>query len=148
MNIFKKILYFSIVFLFSKFSYADDGIDAAIDKWLTPISDFVVGKVFYSISIAGADVKLIVLWLIAGSIFCTFYFNFINLKMFRHALDLVRGRYDKPESKGEVSHFQALSTAISGTVGLGNIAGVAVAVAVGGPGATFWMILALSLIHI
>ena len=142
MNSFKKILYFSIVFLFSKFSYADDGIDAAIDKWLTPISDFVVGKVFYSISIAGADVKLIVLWLIAGSIFCTFYFNFINLKMFRHALDLVRGRYDKPESKGEVSHFQALSTAISGTVGLGNIAGVAVAVAVGGPGATFWMILA------
>ncbi len=142
MNIFKKIIYFSIVFLFSKFSYADDGIDASIDKWLTPISDFVVGKVFYSISIAGADVKLIVLWLIAGSIFCTFYFNFINLKMFRHALDLVRGRYDKPESKGEVSHFQALSTAISGTVGLGNIAGVAVAVAVGGPGATFWMILA------
>ena len=64
----KQILYFSIVFLFSKFSYADDGIDAAIDKWLTPISDFVVGKVFYSISIAGADVKLIVLWLIAGSI--------------------------------------------------------------------------------
>ncbi len=110
---------------------------------LTPISDFVVGKVFYSISIAGADVKLIVLWLIAGSIFCTFYFNFINLKMFRHALDLVRGRYDKPESKGEVSHFQALSTAISGTVGLGNIAGVAVAVAIGGPGATFWMILAV-----
>ena len=49
MNIFKKILYFSTVFLFSKFSYADDGIDAAIDKWLTPISDFVVGKVFYSI---------------------------------------------------------------------------------------------------
>ena len=89
MNIFKKILYFSIVFLFSKFSYADDGIDAAIDKWLTPISDFVVGKVFYSISIAGADVKLIVLWLIAGSIFCTFYFNFINLKMFRHALDMI-----------------------------------------------------------
>lgn len=142
MAIFKKILYFSTVFLFSKFSYADDGIDAAIDKWLTPISDFIVGKVFYSISIAGADVKLIVLWLIAGSVFCTFYFNFINLKMFRHALDLVRGRYDKPESKGEVSHFQALSTAISGTVGLGNIAGVAVAVAVGGPGATFWMILA------
>ena len=142
MAIFKKILYFSTVFLFSKLSYADDGIDSAIDKWLTPISDFVVGKVFYSISIAGADIKLIVLWLIAGSIFCTFYFNFINLKMFRHALDLVRGRYDKPDSKGEVSHFQALSTAISGTVGLGNIAGVAVAVAVGGPGATFWMILA------
>ena len=142
MSVLKKILYFSIIFLFSKFSYADDGIDSTIDKWLSPISDFVVGKVFYSISIAGADIKLIVLWLIAGSIFCTFYFNFINLKMFTHALDLVRGRYDKPDSKGEVSHFQALSTAISGTVGLGNIAGVAVAVTVGGPGATFWMILA------
>ncbi|MBH87969.1 MAG: alanine glycine permease [Pelagibacterales bacterium] len=142
MSIFKKILYFGIAFLFSKFSYADDGIDSAIDKWLAPISDFIVSKVFYSINIAGADIKLIVLWLIAGSIFCTFYFNFINLKMFKHALDLVRGRYDKADSKGEVSHFQALSTAISGTVGLGNIAGVAVAVAVGGPGATFWMILA------
>jgi alanine or glycine:cation symporter, AGCS family len=142
MFVVKKIFYFSVVFLISKFSYANDGIDSAINDWLTPISDFVVGKVFYSVSIAGADVKLIVLWLIAGSIFCTFYFNFINLKMFSHALDLVRGRYDNPDSKGEVSHFQALSTAISGTVGLGNIAGVAVAVAVGGPGATFWMILA------
>jgi AGCS family alanine or glycine:cation symporter len=98
--------------------------------------------VFYSFSVAGADIKIIVLWLIAGSIFCTFYFNFINLRMFSHALDLVRGRYDKPESKGEVSHFQALSTALSGTVGLGNIAGVAVAISIGGPGATFWMILA------
>jgi AGCS family alanine or glycine:cation symporter len=142
MSIFKKVLYFSFAFLYSKFSFANDGIDSAINEWLTPISDFVVGKVFYSVSIAGADIKLIVLWLIAGSIFCTFYFNFINLKMFKHALDLVRGRYDKADSKGEVSHFQALSTAISGTVGLGNIAGVAVAVAVGGPGATFWMILA------
>jgi hypothetical protein len=61
MNIFKKILYFSIVFLFSKFSYASDGIDASRDKWLTPISDFVQCGVFYSISIAGADVKLICL---------------------------------------------------------------------------------------
>ena len=84
----------------------------------------------------------LLLWLIAGAIFCTFYFGFVNIRMFSHALDLVRGRYDKPDAKGEVSHFQALSTAISGTVGLGNIAGVAVAVAIGGPGATFWMILA------
>ena len=142
MSIVRKILFLSITFFASKSSYANEGIDSAINEWLTPISDFVVGKVFYSINIAGTDVKLIVLWLIAGSIFCTFYFNFVNLKMFSHALDLVRGRYDKADSKGEVSHFQALSTAISGTVGLGNIAGVAVAVAVGGPGATFWMILA------
>jgi len=125
----------------SKTAFAN-GIDSIINGWLSPISNKIAGTVFYSFSVAGADIKIIVLWLIAGAIFCTFYFNFINLRMFSHALDLVRGRYDKPKAKGEVSHFQALSTALSGTVGLGNIAGVAVAVSVGGPGATFWMILA------
>ena len=139
-NMFKLII-FSFVFFYSKFLYASEGIDSLINSWLSPISNKIAGMVFYSFNIAGADIRIIVLWLIAGALFCTFYFNFINLRMFSHAIDLVRGRYDKPNSKGEVSHFQALSTAISGTVGLGNIAGVAVAVAIGGPGATFWMIL-------
>ncbi len=142
MRIFYKILLLLSLCLSSKSSFASDGFDSFINAWLSPISNKIAGTVFYSFSIAGADIKIIVLWLIAGSIFCTFYFNFINLRMFSHALDLVRGRYDKPESKGEVSHFQALSTALSGTVGLGNIAGVAVAISIGGPGATFWMILA------
>jgi AGCS family alanine or glycine:cation symporter len=68
--------------------------------------------------------------------------NFINVRAFKHAIDLVRGKYDDPNDEGEVSHFQALATALSATVGLGNIAGVAVAITVGGPGATFWMIVA------
>ena len=88
------------------------------------------------------EIPFIVLWLIIGAIFFTFKMNFINFRGFRHAINLVRGVYDKPKSKGEVSHFQALATALSGTVGLGNIAGVAIAVSVGGPGATFWMIIA------
>ena len=72
----------------------------------------------------------------------TFYFKFINLRAFKHGFELVRGDYHDPQAAGEVTHFQALATALSGTVGLGNIAGVAVAVSLGGPGATFWMILA------
>ena len=76
------------------------------------------------------------------SIIFTIYFGFIQFRAFRHAISLVRGDYSDPNDAGEVSHFQALTTALSGTVGLGNIAGVAVAVGIGGPGATFWMILA------
>lgn len=89
-----------------------------------------------------APLKLIVLWLIFGGLFFTVFMRFINIRGFRHAIGLIRGRYDKPGDKGEVSHFQALTTALSATVGLGNIAGVAIGITIGGPGATFWMILA------
>ncbi len=88
------------------------------------------------------NIPLVVVWLVIGALFFTFKMRFINFRGFRHALDLVRGVYDDPTHKGEVSHFQALSTALSATVGLGNIAGVAVAVTLGGAGATFWMIVA------
>jgi AGCS family alanine or glycine:cation symporter len=90
------------------------------------------------------DVKLpfIVVWLIAGATFFTLRFGFINLRAFRHAWVVTTGHYDNPDDPGEVTHFQALSSALSATVGLGNIAGVAVAVAMGGPGAIFWMIVA------
>ncbi len=77
--------------------------------------------------------------LVGAGIIFSVYFGFPQLTMFKHAIDIVRGKYDKPEDKGEISHFQALTTALSATVGLGNIAGVAVAVAVGGPGAVFWL---------
>ncbi|ARV10418.1 amino acid carrier protein [Winogradskyella sp. PC-19] len=87
-------------------------------------------------------VPFMVIWLILGALFFTLRFRFINFRGIKHSLDLVRGKYDDPEAIGEVTHFQALATAVSGTVGLGNIAGVAVAVATGGPGATFWLILA------
>lgn len=88
------------------------------------------------------EVPLVVLWLILGAVYFTLRFRFVNLRGFRHAVDCVRGVYTRPEDHGEISHFQALSAALSGTVGLGNIAGVAVAVGVGGPGAMFWMVVA------
>lgn len=89
-----------------------------------------------------APLKLIVVWLILGGLFFTVFMRFINIRGFTHAIRLIRGKYNKPGDGGEVSHFQALTTALSATVGLGNIAGVAIAVAIGGPGATIWMILA------
>jgi len=115
-----------------------DGLGGSVDCFFSSISGDLADIVFFQLP----EIKLIVLWLIIGAIFCTFYFNFININYFRHAIDLVRGKFDKPDASGEVSHFAALSTALSGTVGLGNIAGVAIAIAIGGPGATFWMILA------
>jgi AGCS family alanine or glycine:cation symporter len=87
-------------------------------------------------------VPLVVLWLIVGAVWFTLSLRFVNLRAFRHAVDCLRGRYTRPGERGEISHFQALSAALSGTVGLGNIAGVSVAVGTGGPGAVFWMVLA------
>ncbi|MEO0650051.1 MAG: alanine/glycine:cation symporter family protein [Planctomycetota bacterium] len=85
-----------------------------------------------------------VVWLVIGATFFTLRMGFINLRGFKHAIDVVRGKFTDPNAHeaGEVSHFQALTTALSATVGLGNIAGVAIAVSIGGPGATFWMIAA------
>jgi len=88
------------------------------------------------------DCWLVVVLLIGAAIWFTLYFGFINVRGFKHAVDITRGKYAKPEDKGEVSQFQALTAALSGTLGLGNISLVAVAIAVGGPGATFWMIVA------
>ncbi|SDC93852.1 alanine/glycine:cation symporter family protein [Ruegeria marina] len=90
----------------------------------------------------GTSFPWIVAWLVVAATVFTFYFGFIQFRAFPHSIALVRGDYSDPKDAGEVSHFQALATALSGTVGLGNIAGVAVAVGIGGPGATFWMILA------
>ncbi|TXC81633.1 alanine/glycine:cation symporter family protein [Luteibaculum oceani] len=87
-------------------------------------------------------VPIIVIWLVCGALFFTIRMKFINFRGVKHAIELVQGKFDNPNDKGEVSHFQALTTALSATVGLGNIAGVAVAISLGGPGATFWMILA------
>ena len=89
-----------------------------------------------------SGVPFIVLWLVFGAVFFSVKMNFINFRGFKHAIRLVKGDYSNPNNIGEVSHFQALTTALSGTVGLGNIAGVAIAISLGGPGATFWMIVA------
>ncbi|PID62053.1 MAG: alanine glycine permease [Gammaproteobacteria bacterium] len=119
-----------------------EGIDAAINAATQPIAEMIGSIVFFKIPFFGAQLPLVVLWLVAGAVFFTVYTGFINLRGFRHAIHLVRGDYADPNSHGEVSHFQALATAVSGTVGIGNIGGVAVAVTVGGAGATFWLIIA------
>jgi AGCS family alanine or glycine:cation symporter len=89
----------------------------------------------------GTGFPLIVAILVAGGVYYTFYFRWLSVRAFKHSIDVIRGRYDNPDDPGEISHFQALSSALSATIGLGNIAGVAIAVGVGGPGAVFWMIL-------
>ena len=89
-----------------------------------------------------AGMPFIVIWLISAGVILTLWMKFINIRAFKHAIDIVRGKYDHPDETGEVSHFQALATALSATVGLGNIAGVAVAISLGGPGASFWLTLA------
>jgi AGCS family alanine or glycine:cation symporter len=120
----------------------EKGIDAIINEAVAPISDAIVSVIFYSVPVLGAQFPLIVLWLVVAAALATVYFKFISFRAFKHALELIRGDYADPKDAGEVSHFQALATALSGTVGLGNIAGVAIAISIGGPGATFWMILA------
>lgn len=114
-----------------------DWISAAFSQLLKN-ADAII---FYSI---GGDqgIPLIVLWLISAGLFFTIRMQFINIRAFKHAIDIILGKYDDPEDQGEVSHFQALATALSGTVGLGNIAGVAIAISLGGPGAAFWMTIA------
>ena len=89
----------------------------------------------------GTGVPLIVGVLVAGGVYFSFYFGWLSLRGFKHSIDIIRGRYDNPDDPGEISHFQALTSALSATIGLGNIAGVAIAVSVGGPGAVFWMLL-------
>ena len=118
------------------------GIDATIDQTLRPVADALSGLIFFSVPVAGAELPLVVLWLVAGAVFATLYFGFVNLRGFRHAIRLVRGDPSQASGPGEVSHFQALATAISGTVGIGNIGGVAVAISLGGPGAAFWLVVA------
>jgi len=89
-----------------------------------------------------ASMPFVVAWLVVGAVFLTIRMGFINLRALRHSVRILRGRYARPDDEGEVTPFQALTTALSATVGLGNIAGVAIAVSIGGPGATFWMIIA------
>ena len=118
------------------------GVDRLIDQAMRPVADAVAGFVFFTVPILGADLPLIVVWLVGGGVFFTFYLRFVNVRGFAQALRIVSGRYADRGDPGEISQFQALTTAVSGTVGIGNIAGVAVAISTGGPGATFWLIVA------
>ena len=139
---------------------SEKGLDQKIDEAFKPFSDFVSSIVFFEV-FEGAP--FVIILLVCSALFFTLYFGFPNIRFFGKAINVVRGKYDHvdhssaanndlavdgdikdtiaDESKeGEVTHFQALATAVSGTVGNGNIAGVALAIALGGPGATFWMI--------
>ena len=141
-----KKIFFSLISVFSSlFSFSQEkGLDQKIDEAFAPVSDFFSQVVFFQVG----GYPFVILLLVGSAAFFTLYFGFPNIKYFSTAINVVRGKYDdldKDESAdskdGEVSHFQALATAVSGTVGNGNIAGVALAIALGGPGATFWMII-------
>ena len=161
----KRFIFAAISLFLSTFSFANNrGIDDRINEAFTPIADWWGAVVLHNFP--GTSIPTIIFLLVGGALFFTIYFGFINLRRFPLAINVVSGKFDhvdhhevdqkaavnvvagdavdtiKDESKdGEVSHFQALATAVSGTVGNGNIAGVALAIAIGGPGATFWMIL-------
>ncbi|MHA7875892.1 alanine/glycine:cation symporter family protein [Roseivivax sp.] len=116
------------------------GLDASINAGFENATGWYVNLIFANLP--GTEVPWIVGWLVIAALVFSLYFGFVQFRWVGHAVRLVRGDYSDPNDAGEVSHFQALATALSGTVGLGNIAGVAVAIGIGGPGATFWMVLA------
>jgi len=118
-------------------------VSEAVDGFFKEYLYGFVELVFFSVPVTGTSFPLIVGWLFLAAVIFTFYFGFVQVRKAKLSIDIVRGKYTDPRHSdaGEVSHFQALATALSGTVGLGNIAGVGVAVAIGGPGATFWMVL-------
>lgn len=137
-----KIKHLVIAFLLAySGSTLAQGIDEKINEVLGPYLNGFTNLIFSQIPFfGGVTVPWVVIWLVIAATFFTIYFKFINLRSFGHGIALMRGKYDYSNSPGEVTHFQALTTALSGTVGLGNIAGVATAVGIGGAGATFWMI--------
>ena len=130
---------------------ADDGgkggvlgaIERGIDAVFAPLTEWSAKIIFVPIPLPGGNsIPFVVVWLVVAAVIISFYLGFIQFRGFRTSLEVVRGKFSRSDDPGEVPHFQALTSAVSGTVGLGNIAGVGAAVALGGPGATFWMILA------
>ncbi len=128
-------------FLTSSAWAGDETLAQKIDGWLEPIAKAADSAIFYSFNVGSQSLPIILVILGGTAIFLTIYFKFINLTSVGLAIRTARGKYTDPDSPGQITHFQALTAALSATVGLGNIAGVAVAIGMGGPGATFWMIL-------
>jgi AGCS family alanine or glycine:cation symporter len=108
-----------------------------IDLFFGVLVKYIAAVLFYPLPLIKLPFILGVM--VTGGLFFTFRYGFVNVRLFKHAIDIVRGKYDDPDHHGEISHFQALTSALSATVGLGNIAGVAVAIQLGGPGAVFWL---------
>lgn len=122
-----------------------ESLDQRINNIVQPATDWVSSVVFFSVQLgdsATSAMPLVIIFLLLAATLFTIYFKFINIRGFKLAVETVQGKHSDPSHQGEVSHFQALTAALSGTVGLGNIAGVAIAITIGGPGATFWMIIA------
>jgi len=115
---------------------------ARLNEAVAPLAQGLSSVVFFPVSLFGAQAPLVVVLLVLAGVWFTVSFGAINLRGFRHALQLLRGKKVSGRGAGEVSHFQALSTAVSGTVGIGNIGGVAVAISLGGPGASLWLVIA------
>jgi len=119
---------------------ADDG--GGLNAFVGTLNGYIATVLFFDVFPGEGEMPFIVAWLIIGAVFLTIRFGFINLRMMGHAFNIIRGKYNDKDAKGEVTPFQALTTALSATVGLGNIAGVAIAIIIGGPGAIVWMIIA------
>jgi len=137
----RKFLVALLTFLFSM-QQANASVDALMDKYVAPVSDAIAKIIFFPIHIAGGDVPLIIFWVLFAGIFFTFYFRGIAIWGFKHAIDIIakpKKNADGTSGEGEVSSFQALATALSGTIGIGSIAGVAISISIGGPGAAFWI---------
>lgn len=132
----------SLIILLPQLAVAAEGIDEAINQTMLPLANAVSGFIFFKVSLFGAEIPLIVLWLITAAVFFTVYLGFLNLRGLAHAVRIVRGDYASGDHSGEITHFQALATAVSGTVGIGNIGGVAIVISIGGPGAVFWLFVA------
>ncbi|RMG54434.1 MAG: alanine:cation symporter family protein [Bacteroidetes bacterium] len=119
-----------------------DGFTFSIDRNDASSYGFAAGEAYTFKVTEIMFLPIVIIILLLGALFFTIYFRFVNVRKFKLAIDVVRGKYSDPNEEGEVSHFQALTAALSGTVGLGNIAGVAIAISIGGAGATLWMVLA------
>jgi AGCS family alanine or glycine:cation symporter len=117
------------------------GVDEAIESFLGPAAQTFSNIVFFELQIGSLGIPLIVVWLMAAAVFITFYLRFQPITGLRYSVGIIRGRFTRKTDPGQVSSFQALATELSGTVGLGNIAGVAVAITIGGPGAALWIII-------
>tara|TARA_B110000003_G_scaffold89185_2_gene91241 strand:+ start:1362 stop:2945 length:1584 start_codon:yes stop_codon:yes gene_type:complete len=148
----RTLLLFLLMPLFSIAQESSDkGLDDKINEAFKPIANWFEAVILhdfpFTASLFGTGIPTIIILLVGGALFFTIYFGFVNVRHFSTSIKTVSGKFDSLDKKddsnteGEVSHFQALATAVSGTVGNGNIAGVAMAIAIGGPGATFWMIL-------
>lgn len=117
-------------------------VDQTLENFFNPMVDALEGIVFFAVPIGGAQLPILVVWLLGSAFAITLIVGFRPWRDLVHSIQIIRGHYNRYDDPGQVTSFQALATELSGTVGLGNIAGVAVAITLGGPGASFWIIIA------